>query len=458
MRSGSRRLLGLFVAGVAALALLAASASYSRAAELPMGFGVSLLKGGTDRDWLRLGNPSQWETVNGYLVDEQARWVNIRGPWGDLACDHGGGCGIPGHLYTRLRQWVQTAALPPGATTVPFCRKKVLVTIKWIAPPGLRQADTNLPGWGENKGPAAIESMRQTAKNVHSVLHGQAAGDYPGGGTDLTPCVQLEVAPEPNFEGSEGGKVQRPDARLWWDAVNNTAFGSKTNGWTFGQGIVAGGVSTNRNEGGFGTKTVAPYDYLDEAITGSRAGDSWQSKHRDQQYMDAYGIHASHCIIKRADGDSDSTQETKWGCDRGIDERVSDVHRALLDSHTHAGKDMEITALLPSETKTPGHNSGAVTGAAQAAATKYIWNQLRTTVAHYDQNPLDLVVFNHLIDSSQGDAEGYPTAGFMKCSDGGAWNHTKEDDNHGGTARDYCFPWAGKIVFDEAQTWNRTIP
>jgi hypothetical protein len=463
IRSGRRRLLVVVLAGVAALAMLASSAPSSGAADLQMGFGVSLLKGGTDRDWLRLGDPNQWETVaNEYLAPEQARWVNIRGPWSALACDYGGDCS----LYSRLRRWVETAVIPPPGSTLQ-CRKKVLLSIKWIAPPGLKQADTDLPGWGDVKGPGAVESMRKTAKNVYNVLQGapDPVGDYPGGGAgavDLTPCVQLEIAPEPNFEGHQGAAIQRADARLWWDAVNNTAFASKSpddaaTRWTFGEGIVAGGVSTNRQDGGWGKNTVAPYDYLVEAIDGAgHTSDPWV--HRDQPYVDAYGIHTSHCVINRADGSSESTQETKWGCDQGIDDRVSAVHRALLETtNAFPAKEMEITALLPSETNTPGANSTPppVSQADQEGQTTYIWNQLRTTVAGYDHNPLDLVVFNHLIDTGQGGGEGFPTAGFMRCKDGGAWDASTVDDTPG-----YCFPWVGKTVFNTAKTnaWPRTIP
>jgi hypothetical protein len=386
--------------------------SIAAAADLRMGFGIQT--GSQNR--LQLDSAANWPTVNGYLNAERATWVSVGLDWCFIA---------QGQVLAQLRGWADRA-IGRG--------KNVLMTIGYNAPVGIRKSGNTCSDGNKlpQRDNAALNSMRDAAHDVWRVFHGDAAGNYPGGGIDRTGSLMLEVGNETNLSGEQGDHypVYKSDARFFWDAVNRVAYFSGTYGWPFGKGVVAGGVYTGTppGSGEWGTGSVNAHDYLVEAIAGSRAADGWW--HSNQTYFGAYGIHAAHC-----GGGSD---RTRWSCgtnpNKGIFQRVSWVRSALVDTGEPPGKALRITALLP--TSAPM----GVTQEIQATDTTGVWDGLRTTYATYANYTLDLVVWNHLVDTGQ---VNFPTTGFMQCEGGGTFP---------------CWPYEGKQVYTTAQGWDHAIP
>jgi hypothetical protein len=343
--------------------------------------------------------------VNGYLNHEGATWVNAHISWAGLA---------DGSADDTVRAW---------ATRAQNSGKKFLLSVDYVAPPALRRAECSQPEASSvNGGNNAIQSMRAAVKDLYQ---------YPGMGS-LWGNVQLEIGPESNFDPD--CNIRQRDAQLWWDVVNGLARQAKNGGWAPGLGIVSGGAFTNRGiaDGGFGTHNVGARAYLEEGIGNTREF-GWE--HYNDTWFDAYGTHTGHR--------SDVAYRTTWSGADGIQDRINDVRAALVNKDEPGGKEIEVTALIPTQTRDDGTPSEAT----QENDTTSVWNNIRTTYAGYDKYALDLVVWNHIVDTNQGvdkpGNEDFARAGFMTCDH--PTTCATEDS------------YTGKAVYRAAPDWNRTI-
>jgi hypothetical protein len=385
---------------------------------LPMGFGIE--RQGVDKDWLGLnGNPMS-TTVNGYLNYEKATWVNAHVTWSSL--DRDAEASPPGGpTFTAIQNW---------ATQAKQNSKKLLLSIDYTAPSDLQRGGgcTQPQAGTVSEGNDAIHNMQNAVNSLYQYL-----------GSGLWNNVQLEIGPETNYDPACNIRAQ--DAELWWDIINELAQAAQGGGWAPGLGVVSGGIFTGDASGDFGSGSVGATTYLEQGIQPNRKitddqGHTWD--HHNWTYFDAYGVHTAHC--------SQSTYPygTTWGCDLGINERIGQVRQALVDRSEPVGKEIEVTALIPTQTRPDGTPSQD----AQEYDTTYIWNNIRSTYAAYGNYTLDLVIWNDIVDPYP-DQESFAYQGFMKCANP-AYNNA---DAYCATAP----PYTGKTVYNAAHGWSRKI-
>jgi hypothetical protein len=374
--------------------VLAGYAASSSFAALPMGFGVER----QGSDWLGLDGGTKSTTVNGYLNYEQATWVNAHVSWGGLA---------NGSADAAIKNW---------ATQAQQKSKKFLLSIDYHAPAGLQRNDCDLPNPNSTaQGDAAIQSMRNAVHDLYN---------YPGMSA-LWGNVQLEIGTEPNQNGACSNGISSRDAQLWYDIVNDVARSAANQGWSPGLGVVSGGVFTN-NQGtlGFGGSSVGARTYLEAGIDNVRVF-NWE--HYGSTNFAAYGVHTAHCT------DSDLTNRTKWmNCTRDVNDRIGQVRTALQNKEANVNKDIEVTALIPTQAS-PGDTARQAT---QESDTTDIWNGIRGSYAADANYTLTLVIWNHLVDTGQ---SSFPRAGFMSCA----------NDDACASASTYT----GKTVYEAAHNW-----
>jgi hypothetical protein len=439
-RRGRKGIAAALAAGALALGLAGyAAAPSSFAAGLPMGFGIQRASdpGQFNHDWLGLDRGAKWLTVDSYLQPLHATWVNAHVGWGDLVGNNAS------DTYAQIERWARLATLSPNM--------HFLLSIDYRAPGSLATSnDCNLPASGSKvAGNAAINSMRNGLHGLYSYVD---SNQTYGAMSQYWPNIQLEIGTEPNQNGA--CDIERRDAQLWWDVTNDVAKSAHDDGWYPGLGIVSGGVFTNTATPGpnespkWGSGSIDATSWLEEGIHNDRVldPDSWE--HYGPTSFDAYGVHTAHC------GDQD--YRTRWDCTRGVDDRVRDVRQALVDTNQPVDNAIEITALIVTQTNRPdrltppGDNW---TQADQERDTTRIWNQLHDTYGSYDNWPLTLVIWNHLVDTGQGlfiDQSGqiqqtndkdFGYAGWMRC----------------GADDPFCGPdtsYNGKTLYDSARHWS----
>jgi hypothetical protein len=402
---------------------------------LEMGFGEQ-----TGANWLQLDNATSThfdrnsdgtpDSVAEYLDYDQANWVVAMEEWKGLANGNG---------YAALRDWAQNAANND---------KSLLFTIGWNPPTDPPNDYADQYGFQPVPSQDAQDNLRDVAHNVWLALHGDAVpgGDYSGGGADLTGDVRLEIGTESNYNSGQDGKIWPIDARFWWDAINRIAHDSYNdpNPWPFGKGIVTGGPFTKPggDNFGWGSGWVNARTYLKAAVGGRQQGDPW-TKHWDHPYFDAYGIHAGHR--------SDLDKRTTWGGPDGtggIQERVNLVTNALSDANVPSNTNIEITALLPTDTTADTDAAQQQAEAQQTDDTTPIWNQLRSgNYAHAGQYPLNLVIWNHIVDTGQ---DNFPCTGFMEDPND---QHQPDSACQKFDTSPTGWPYQGKDVWSAAHNW-----
>lgn len=394
-----RRRIASLVAIASASIALAGFAAPSFAA-LPMGFGVER----QGSDWLGLDGGTKSTTVNGYLNHDQATWVNAHVGWTGI---------VNQSAFPAIESWAQQAQAN---------QKKFMLSIDYHAPPGIQRSDCDLPDPDSTAaGNDAITSMRSALHNLANDL-GPNSAEWKN--------TQLEIGTEPNQNGdcspnNGGDGIHNRDAQLWYDIVNDTARSAANQDWYPGLGVVSGGVFTNNPSSvGFGGGSVSAQTWLESGIANDRVH-GWE--HYGSTNFDAYGVHTAHC------NDADLTNRTKWtNCQQDVNDRIGQVRQALVDEEADVTKDIEVTALIP--TQAPAGD--ATRQATQESDTTAIWNGIRTTYATNANYTLTLVIWNHLVDTGQ---SSFPRAGFMSCT----------NDDSCATATTYD----GKQVYDAAHSW-----
>jgi hypothetical protein len=391
------------------------------------------------------GAPSN--SVAEFLDYDQADWVVGMEEWKGLA-----NASPNGNNFEALREWAQKAS---------DNNKFLLFTIGWNPPSDVTDPSNPLQPVPSQD---AQNSLLTAAHNVWLALDAKKVGDYTPapGDQPLIGNVRLEIGTEPNWNSTDdsnsgpSGSITRQNAQFWWDAINRVAYdgdhsdptGPDPNPWLFGKGVVSGGLFTRPggDQYGWGQGWVPADDYLTEAIKGTRPTDSngqYRWWHRTTTYFDAYGIHVAHDTA-----DTDPNNRTTWGRDGGVQSRVNMITDALYQAPEES-KPIEITALLPTDT------NGATDGQQQADDSARVWSQLQAEqYDHNDKYPLDLVVWNHIVDTGQNN---FPCTGFMKdpndhktagnSHDCQKYNDPNPGDNPTG------WPYTGKAVWYAAHDW-----
>jgi hypothetical protein len=424
------------------------TASSSSAASLPMGFAIE--RAGGDKDWLGLSDPAntsppappqgKWAMVHSKLVQVHSTWVNAHVGWGDLAD------GAANGTYAKIEKWVSLAEQGPQPMNF-------LLSVDYKAPandPSVNRGNAcQLPqSTSKAAGNAAIDSMRKGVRGLYYYLANQ--GDV----SELWPNIRIEIGTEANQDAD--CDVQERDAQLWWDVVNGVAKSAKNadTNWYPGLGIVAGGVFTNSpgNSANWGISgSIGATAWLEEAFANDRGPSSgWD--HDGQTYFSAYGVHTAHCAA------SSLEYRTRWDCKQGVQDRIQDVRQALTQTNQPVGKEIEVTALIVTQPDRPPKLAGPTnwTQGAQAADTSDIWGHLVAPggLATQPDNPLTLVIWNHLVDSGQG---------LDRHQDGTIFQTNGDDFGYGGwmTCADdpFCGPddqnsYTGKQLFQDAQNWT----